>query len=69
MVFSNLPEQIILFVWTNTFRELEDQKELIRKVDGIDSILVNVLQIGYIFDTWRDDVIFEKSRVVATSAT
>ena len=69
LVFSNLPRQLILCLWTNTFRELEDIRERIRSAEGIGSILLNVLQIGYIFDTWRDDVIFEKSRVVATSAT
>ena len=68
LVFSNLPRQLILCLWTNTFRELEDIRERIRKAEGIDSILLNVLQIGYIFDTWRDDTIFEKSRIVATPA-
>ena len=67
--FSNLPELLVLCLWTNTFRELEDTRERIRKAEGIDSILLNVLQIGYMFDTWRDDALFEKSKVVATRVT
>jgi len=66
LAFSNLPEQLVLCLWTNTFRELEGIRERIRKAEGIESILLNVLQIGYLFDTWRDDTIFEKSKVVAT---
>ena len=69
LVFSNLPRQLILFLWTNTFRQLEDLRERITRVEGIDSILLNVLQIGYIFDTWRDDIIFERSRVVSRRAS
>jgi len=65
VIFSNLPNQMILFVWANTFRELEDLKERIRKTEEVDSMMVNVLQIGYLFDTWRDDIIFEKSQGVA----
>jgi DNA-binding Lrp family transcriptional regulator len=57
--FSNLPDLFISFLWTNSMRELTGLKESILKEEGIDSASVNVLSVGYIFDTWRDKVLFE----------
>jgi len=54
MVFSNLPNQIALFLWTNSMRQMDDLKERIGRSGDVASVTANVLQIGYMFDTWRD---------------
>ncbi len=59
MSFGNLPDEIISFLWTNSMRELKELKDSILQEEGIDSISVNVLSIGYIFDTWRDALLFQ----------
>jgi DNA-binding Lrp family transcriptional regulator len=54
IVFSNLPSLLVLFVWTNSMKQMEDIREGIGRVEGVKSVMLNVLQIGYMFDTWRD---------------
>jgi DNA-binding Lrp family transcriptional regulator len=54
VVFSNLPGLLILFLWTNSMKQMEDLRERIGKFEGVRSVMLNVLQIGYITDTWRD---------------
>jgi F420-0:gamma-glutamyl ligase-like protein len=60
MIFSNIPDQFVSFLWTNSMRELSELKESILKEEGIDSISVNVLDVGYMFDTWRDKLLFRE---------
>ena len=52
--FVNIPNQLTYFVWTNTMKQLEDLRSRIALTKGIESVTLNVLQIGYSFDTWRD---------------
>jgi DNA-binding Lrp family transcriptional regulator len=54
VLFSNLPNLLVFFLWTNSMKQMEDLRESIGKVDGVGSVVLNVLQIGYMFDTWRD---------------
>jgi DNA-binding Lrp family transcriptional regulator len=54
VLFSNLPNLLIFFLWTNSMKQMEDLRESIGKADGVESVMLNVLQIGYMFDTWRD---------------
>jgi len=54
VLFSNLPNLLIFFLWTNSMKQMEDLRESIGKADGVGSVVLNVLQIGYMFDTWRD---------------
>jgi len=54
MIFSNLPNQLALFLWTNSMRQMTDLRERIGRAKGVESAMMNVLQIGYLFDTWRD---------------
>jgi len=61
MLFSNLPNQIALFMWTNSMKQMEDLRESVGATEGVGSVLLNVLQIGYIFDTWRDGLVLEKT--------
>lgn len=54
--FSNLPNQLVAFLWTNTMKQMEELRSRIGRTDGVESVAANVLQIGYIFDTWRDRI-------------
>ncbi len=63
--FSNIPNQIALFLWTNSMKQMEDLREGVAKVDGISSVALNVLQTGHMFDTWRDDKILRNDLVAA----
>jgi len=57
MAFSNLPRQFMAMTWSNNMRELKDLREALQKEKGIQSITTNILFTGYIFDTWRDDLV------------
>lgn len=59
VVFGNLPNLLIYFAWTNTMRELDELRAKIAETKGIQSIMLNVLHIGYSFPTWRDKFIPE----------
>jgi DNA-binding Lrp family transcriptional regulator len=59
VLFSNLPNLIILFLWTNSMKQMEDLRERIGREPGVGSVMLNVLQIGYIFETWRDKLPIE----------
>jgi hypothetical protein len=54
VLFSNLPNLIVFFLWTNSMKQMENLREGMVKVEGVGSVMLNVLQIGYMFDTWRD---------------
>lgn len=53
---SNLPTQLVAFLWANTMRQMDDLKNRMGRLGGVESVALNVLQVGYIFDTWRDKV-------------
>ena len=61
VLFGNLPNQIALFLWTNSMKQMEDLRESLGRTEGIRFVLLNVLQIGYIFETWRDVLVLEKA--------
>ncbi len=54
VIFSNLPDQFVMFLWTNSMKQMHDVREGIGRAEGVKSVMLNVLQIGYMFDTWRD---------------
>jgi DNA-binding Lrp family transcriptional regulator len=54
MMFGNLPKQLTMFLWTNSMRQMDDLREEIGRVKGVESVAMNILQIGYMFDTWID---------------
>jgi hypothetical protein len=64
MMFSNIPNELVFFLWTNSMKQMEELREGIGKVEGARSVIMNVLQIGYIFDTWRDKMVLEKAAAV-----
>ncbi len=57
VIFSNLPSQFALFLWANSMKEMHSIRDGISKADGVGSVALNVLQIGYMFDTWRDKLL------------
>ena len=59
--FSNLPNLVILFLWTNSMRQMEDLRRKVGETEGVGSVLLNVLQIGYMSDTWRDRLVAENA--------
>ncbi|HVP23003.1 MAG TPA: AsnC family transcriptional regulator [Conexivisphaerales archaeon] len=59
--FSNMPDRFVSFLWTNSMRELSGLKEKILGENGIESFSVNVLSLGYLFDTWRDKLLFAET--------
>lgn len=57
IIFSNLPNQVVLFLWANSMKQMNELREAIGKEEGVKSVMLNVLQIGYMFDTWRDKLV------------
>jgi DNA-binding Lrp family transcriptional regulator len=56
-LFSNLPNLLVLFMWTNSMKQMEELREEVTKMEEVKSVEVNVLQIGYMFETWRDHMV------------
>jgi DNA-binding Lrp family transcriptional regulator len=54
--FMNIPNTATYAVWTNTMKELQSIRENLEKEDGIISVVPNILYVGYIFSTWRDQI-------------
>ena len=54
VLFGNLPNLLVVFLWTNTMKQMEELRERLGREEGVRSVTLNVLQIGYMFDTWRD---------------
>ena len=59
MMFSNLPNALAIFMWTNSMRQMEDLRRRVEAAEGVGSVMLNVLQIGYMSDTWRDELVLE----------
>jgi DNA-binding Lrp family transcriptional regulator len=65
VLFGNLPNQLVLFLWTNSMKQMDDLREDTGKLGGVSSVTLNVLQIGYMFDTWRDRLVWEGEEPLA----
>ena len=61
ILFSNMPNAAAIFMWTNSMKQMEDLRERIGEAEEVKSVMLNVLQIGYIFDTWRDKLVQENA--------
>lgn len=68
VLFSNLPNSLVLFLWTNSMKQMEDLREAVGKVEGVRSVMLNVLQIGYMFDTWRDKLVLKEAGSMAVAS-
>ncbi|MFX0097921.1 MAG: winged helix-turn-helix transcriptional regulator [Candidatus Hodarchaeota archaeon] len=58
--FINVPNELFCIVWTNTMKELRDLLQSLADENVVSSIVSNILYTGYIFDTWRDELVKEK---------
>jgi DNA-binding Lrp family transcriptional regulator len=61
--FSNLPNTFIAMVWTSTMKDLQRIRENLENEADLQSVAPNILYTGYIFETWRDQLLEEKSDV------
>lgn len=55
--FINIPNELLCLVWTSTMKELKEIQQRLEKEETIVSIVSNILYTGYIFDTWRDELV------------
>jgi DNA-binding Lrp family transcriptional regulator len=54
--FMNIPGVLTCAVWTNTMKELQEIREKLEQEEIILSVVPNILYVGYIFKTWRDQI-------------
>ncbi len=55
--YVNVPNTVIYTVWTNSMNELQNLREKLEKEQGVTSVVPNILYIGYMFNTWRDQLV------------
>jgi DNA-binding Lrp family transcriptional regulator len=55
--FINIPNELMCFLWTNTMKELKEIQQRLVGEEIVASIVPNILYTGYIFDTWRDELV------------
>jgi Lrp/AsnC family leucine-responsive transcriptional regulator len=54
--FMNMPGVLTCAVWTNTMKKLQEIRENLEREEGVLSVVPNILYVGYIFSTWRDQI-------------
>jgi DNA-binding Lrp family transcriptional regulator len=59
--FSNLPNSVLLILWTNSMKELQDIAKRIQGDKRFEKVVPRILYTGHIFDTWRDKLVMERS--------
>jgi DNA-binding Lrp family transcriptional regulator len=57
---SNLPNLLLCVVWTNSMKEIRDLRDSFENEDVFESIEPVILYDGYLFDTWRDEILKKK---------
>ncbi len=57
MAFGNLPRFVLAGTWAGSMKELRDLQDQIGREEPFARVVPNVLYTGYMFDTWRDDLI------------
>lgn len=59
MHFSNLPRSLMVATWTGSMKELRDLQTRLGKEEPLARVVPNVLYTGYMFDTWRDELLMK----------
>jgi DNA-binding Lrp family transcriptional regulator len=59
--FSNLPNTFIAMFWTSTMKDLQKIRGNLENEVDLQSVAPNILYTGYIFETWRDQLLEEKA--------
>ncbi|MFQ6124537.1 MAG: winged helix-turn-helix transcriptional regulator [Candidatus Heimdallarchaeota archaeon] len=60
--FRNLPKFLLCVTWTSTMKDLRDLRKSFECEELFESIVPNILYTGYIYDTWRDELVLEKGK-------
>ena len=55
--FANVPNTVTYTVWTNSMNELQNLRESLEKEPSVACVVSNILYTGYVFNTWRDQLI------------
>jgi DNA-binding Lrp family transcriptional regulator len=55
--FINIPNELLCFLWTNTMKQLKEIQQRLVDEKIVASTVPNILYTGYIFDTWRDNLV------------
>ena len=55
--FINIPNELLCFVWTNTMKEVKEIQQKLENEETVASMVSNILYTGYIFETWRDELV------------
>jgi hypothetical protein len=55
--FVDIPNVATYAVWTSTMKGLQNLREDLEKEEDVLSVVPNVLYVGYIFSTWRDQLV------------
>jgi len=55
--YINIPNDVTYTVWTNNMNELQSLRENLEKEPSVAYIVPNILYTGYIFNTWRDELV------------
>ncbi|MBD3193955.1 MAG: winged helix-turn-helix transcriptional regulator [Candidatus Lokiarchaeota archaeon] len=56
--FSNLPNLINCWVWTNNMEELHEVAEKIKR-ENINSLIFDIMYQAFYFDTWKEQKLYE----------
>lgn len=59
MLFSNLPRSLMIATWTGSMKELRDLHTQIAAEAPFARVVPNVLYTGYLYDTWRDELLMK----------
>ncbi len=63
----NVPNEVFSMFWTTTMKELKEIQQKLANEGSFSSVTSNILFTGYIFDTWRDDLVRPPNHVVKTN--
>jgi DNA-binding Lrp family transcriptional regulator len=55
--FVNIPNELFCIAWTNTMKQLKEIQQRLTNEESVASVVSNILYTGYIFDTWRDELV------------
>jgi len=55
--FINIPNELLCVLWTKTMKQLKEIQQRLANEEVVASIVSDILYTGYIFDTWRDELI------------
>jgi len=56
--FSNLPNTLLCWIWTNNLKQLNDLIESLN-IDEVESTITDIIRRGYFMDTWIDDLLYD----------